>query len=100
MKLGMLINTDRHRDEVIGIARAALARGHEVTLFTMDTGTKLLGDPAFTALCAERGLSMSFCDLNAKGYDVSTVGAASGAGRGSQYDNAVMVNRADRVIVL
>lgn len=100
MKLGILINTDRHRDEVIGIARAALAMGHEVTLFTMDTGTKFLGDQAFTALCSEKGIYMRFCDLNAKEYNVSTGEAVSEAGRGSQYDNAVMVNRADRVIVL
>jgi hypothetical protein len=43
MKLGILVNTDKNLDAVQGITKAALAKGHEVILFNMDAGTKVVG---------------------------------------------------------
>jgi predicted peroxiredoxin len=100
MKLGILINTDRRLKHVIGLTEAALARGHEVIIFIMDSGTKLLVHEALMKLCNLGGVEMSFCDYNAKGFKISKEGLPSGAVCGSQYDNALMVNKADRVIVL
>ncbi|MEW6118128.1 MAG: DsrE family protein [Nitrospirota bacterium] len=100
MKLGILINTDRHAADAVGIARAALARGHEVIIFAMDSGTRLLGDPAVVGLCRLKGVSMSFCDYNARGLDIAREGIPPEIVCGSQYNNAVMVHDADRVIVL
>ena len=42
MKLGILVNTDKHLAAVTGITRAAIDKGHEVTIFAMDDGTRLL----------------------------------------------------------
>jgi predicted peroxiredoxin len=100
MKLGIFVSTDRHLAHVLGITKAAVSRGHEVVVFNMDDGTKLLGDPAFKVLCKMSGVSMSFCDHSAKGMNVSTEGLPSEIVCGSQYNNAVMVHDADRVIVL
>jgi|SRR5208283_673533 len=100
MKLGILVNTDRHLRHVIGLAEAALSMGHGVIIFTMDSGTKLLGDEALMKLCMAKGAEMSFCDYNAKGFNISKEGLPSEVVRGSQYDNALMVNMADRVVVL
>jgi hypothetical protein len=47
MKLGIFVNTDRHLEHVVGLVKAALSKGHEVTMFNMDDGTKLLGTPEF-----------------------------------------------------
>ena len=100
MRLGILVNTDRHPGEVIGIAGAAVSRGHEVVVFAMDSGVKLLADPAFAELRALKGVTTGFCDYNAKAFDIPLDDLPREFMRGSQYDNAVMVGRADRVIVL
>ena len=55
MKLGLFVNTNAHLGAVDGITRAALAKGHTVNIFAMDDGTRLLSDPAFTALASSRG---------------------------------------------
>lgn len=100
MKLGILVNSDKHRDDVIGLTQAALAKGHEVTLFTMDSGTRLLTDPSYNELCRRPGVVMSFCDHSAKQGGVAAGNIPDAIVRGSQYDNAVMMHTADKVIVL
>ncbi len=100
MNLGILVNTDRHPGHVIGIAKAAVARGHEVSIFIMDEGTKLLPDPEYSSLCRMTGVAMNFCEFNAKQLEIRTEGLAPEVVSGSQYDNAVMNHTADRVIVL
>ncbi len=100
MKLGIFVNTNRHAAHIVGIVKAALAKGHEVILFNMDDGTKLLGDSSYNTLCKMKGVTMSFCDHSAKGMNVSTEGIPAEIVCGSQYNNAVMVNESDRVIVL
>jgi predicted peroxiredoxin len=100
MKLGIFINTDRHLAHVLGITKAAISKGHEVVIFNMDDGTKLLGNPHLGSLCKTKGVTMSFCDHSAKGLNVSTEGIPEEIVCGSQYNNAIMVNESDRVIVL
>jgi len=100
MKLGIFVNTNRHLAHVVGIVKAALAKGHEVVMFNMDDGTKLLGTPEFAALCKTKGVTLSFCDHSAKGLNVTTEGLPAEIVCGSQYNNAVMNHDVDRLIVL
>jgi predicted peroxiredoxin len=100
MKLGILVNTDKHLRDIIALAQAAVSKGHEVSLFTMDVGTRLLGNPAYTGLCKLAGVTMSVCEHSAKGHEVSVAGLPREIVFGSQYHNAVMVHGADRMIVL
>lgn len=100
MKLGIFVNTNRHLEHIIGITKAALAKGHEVIIFNMDDGTKLLGDTRFQELCQTKGVSVSFCDHSAKGLNVSTEGLPQEIVCGSQYNNAMMMHDVDRTIVL
>ena len=100
MRLGILVNTSRHLDDIIGIVKAALAKGHEVEMFNMDDGVRLLGTPEFGELCRTGGVGTSFCDYNAKSHSVDTEGLPAELVCGSQYHNAVMVHNADRLIVL
>ncbi|MFI5296375.1 MAG: DsrE family protein [Thermodesulfovibrionales bacterium] len=100
MKLGIFVNTNRHLNHVVGIVKAALAKGHEIVMFNMDDGTKLLGTPEFAELCRTKGVTMSFCDHSAKGMNVTTEGLPAEIVCGSQYNNAVMNHDADRLIVL
>lgn len=100
MKLGILVTTDRHKDDVIGIAKAAVAKGHEVIIFNMDAGTKLLGDDDFRQLCKTQGVTMSFCDHSSQKENVSKEGIPEEIVCGSQFNNANMMHDADRVINL
>ncbi|MEC4685597.1 MAG: DsrE family protein [Nitrospirota bacterium] len=100
MKLGILVNTDKHLDDIAGITEAAVSKGHEVILFAMDDGTKLLENPSYTELCKLQGVTMSFCDHSAQKISVKTEGIAEEIIRGSQYNNAAMDHDSDKVIVL
>lgn len=100
MKLGIFVNTNRHLDHVVGLVKAALSKGHEVIMFNMDDGTKLLGAPEFSELCKTKGVTLSYCDHSAKGLNVATEGLPPEMVCGSQYNNAVMNHKADKVIIL
>lgn len=100
MKLGILVNSNRHKEAVTGLVTAAAGRGHEVTLFVMDEGTRLLEDSGFTGLAELDGVTMSYCDHSAQELSVNTGGLADSIESSSQYNNAAMNHNADRVIVL
>jgi predicted peroxiredoxin len=100
MKLGIIVNTDKHLEVILGITKSAVAKGHEVTVFNMDEGTKLLGNDSFHSLCGTQGVSVSFCDHSAKGMNVATEGIPAEIVCGSQFDNANMNHDCDKVIIL
>lgn len=98
MKLGILVNTDRNLKHILGITESALRKGHEVSIFVMDEGVRLLRDERFTGLC--KRVSMSFCDHSTHVLNVSKEGIPEDIICGSQYNNAVMAHDSDKVIVL
>jgi peroxiredoxin family protein len=100
MKLGILVNTNRHLVHVAGLTRAALAKGHEVEIFATDEGVLLLGDPGFTDLCQLSAVSMSACKHSIEDLGVSVDGLAAEIRCASQLRNAKMQHAADRVVVL
>lgn len=92
-KLGVLVNTDKYLDDVIGVTKAAKAAGHDVTIFMMDDGTLLAED-----LCKQIGgdAEMAYCEHSASPRGVTDV---EGAAAGSQFQNAVMMHDVDKVVV-
>ncbi|HDZ61646.1 MAG TPA: hypothetical protein ENH40_00680 [Nitrospirae bacterium] len=100
MKLGILVNTDKHADDVVGITKAAASKDHEVSIFMMDTGVKLIGNASIRDLCSIPNVKVCYCDHSAGILDVSKEGVPDAIVCGSQFDNANMNNEADRVIVL
>lgn len=100
MKLGIVVNTDRHLEAVTGMTRAAIAQGHEVLLFAMDDGTRLFANPDYIALCRLPGVNMSFCQESATRAGVDFENLPEAIARGSQLQNAMLVHNADKVIVL
>lgn len=100
MKLGILVNTARHLDDVIGLAEAAIAKRLEVIIFAMDEGTRLLDEDRFASLAALEGVTISVCEHSAKAHRVSVEHLAPQIRCGSQLNNAMMVHAADRVVIL
>lgn len=100
MKLGILLNTARHLDDVVGISRAALAKNHQVIIFAMDEGTRLLENQALASLAGLEGVSVSVCDHSARIHGVNIEGLSPNIVCGSQLQNAMLNHNADRVIVL
>jgi predicted peroxiredoxin len=100
VKLGILVNTDRHAEDLIGLTTAAISKSHEVIIFFMDDGVKLLSDQTVTNLCKNPGVNMSFCDYTTQKNGISKEGICDEIICGSQYNNATMNHEADRVIVL
>lgn len=97
MTLGILVNTDKNKEAVIGITKASVKRGHKVILFFMDEGCKLLQDDGILRLRNIEGVSISLCDLNRKKLGIEK---PEDILCGSQYDSAVMNKESDKVIIL
>ncbi len=100
MKLGILINTDNHLEDLHGLANAALSRGHELILFFMDDGVKLLHSEEVSKLSKTDGVKMSYCDYSLQRTSFSSEGISEKISAGSQFDNASMNHDSDRVIIL
>ncbi|MDA8085237.1 MAG: hypothetical protein M0Z75_00880 [Nitrospiraceae bacterium] len=100
MKIGLLVNTDNNLKDIIGITKEALSRGHEVSIFTMDSGTRLLENGEYSGLCRLEGVKMAFCSHSAGKEGVGTSLVPRHITCGSQFDNALMSNESDVVIVL
>lgn len=98
MTLGILVNTDKNKEAIIGITKVSIKRGHRVILFFMDEGCNLLKDGEITALRNIEGVSISICDFNRKKIGIKDI--PEGILCGSQYDNAVMNRESDKVIIL
>ncbi len=100
MKLGILANTDKHLGHILGLAAAATAKDHEVMVFAMDQGVRLLENGSFTELAGRQDVSLSVCDHSAKTHGVATEGISDAVVFAGQFENAMMVNKADKLIVL
>ncbi len=100
MKLGIHVSSNKHLEHVIGLTKAAVSKGHQVTIFTMVDGEKLLENPKYTDLSSLPGVSMSYCDHNATHMGINKAAVPQKVISGSQFNNATMVHEVDRVIVL
>lgn len=91
--LGILVNSDKYLDQVVGVCQAAKKAGHDVKIFMMDDGVLLAKE-----LCGEvaNDAEIAFCEHSAEPRNVKDV---EGATSGSQYQNAVMMHDADKVVV-
>ncbi|MEE8343161.1 MAG: DsrE family protein [Gammaproteobacteria bacterium] len=100
MKLGILVNSDRHLTQLRDITKAALQKGHDVEIFVMDDGAKLLTQDSLVKLILVPNVSLSVCELSAARHGIDAHNLPGGVSCGGQYGNAMMNHDADRVIVL
>ena len=82
------------RGTVIALARAALARGHDVRVFLMDDGVFALREPALESLF-RAGAEIGVCALSASARGVARVDWAVW---GTQGESAANVLESDRCL--
>lgn len=75
--LGIFVTNPQQMRHVVGITKAAVAKGSKVKVFFSWYGTKLAKDPAFPALCAMDNVDVSICADSYKksGFNVEDVPA-------------------------
>lgn len=100
MTLGLLVTRDTFKNAVIGLVKSASTKGHEVIIFFTDDGVKLATDSDVSALATLPGVSMSLCDHSAKHRTIPEDKISEGITVGSQYQNAVLNQDADKVLLI
>jgi predicted peroxiredoxin len=96
-KLGILVNTDKNLEHILGICEAAKKAGVKVSIFIMDDGCYLTKKPELLAL-GKKGVNIAMCDhsYREKGFTE----ALAEVKHGSQFDHALIAHECDRYVVL
>ena len=101
MKLGIFVNTDKNLDAVQGITKAAARQGpyrHRCSIWMTERRSCT---PRFSRNCAKTaGCFHQFLRPQRQAYGRHGGRTSKEIVCGSQYNNAVMLHEADRVIVL
>lgn len=73
--LGIFVTNPEQMQHVVGVTKAAVAKGSKVKIFFSWYGTKLAKTPEFPALCAMENVDVSICADSYKkaGFDVEDV---------------------------
>ncbi|MCP4751350.1 MAG: DsrE family protein [Proteobacteria bacterium] len=100
MVLGFLVNSGDQGENIVGLARAALDKGHSVRLFAMDEGARLLEKPEFSELADREGVKISYCEYSARQLGIRIENLNRKMKRGTQLNNAIMCQNSDKVLVL
>lgn len=100
MTVGLLVTRDKYSEHIIGLTNSALKKGHKVIIFMMDDGTRHSQNADVVALKDLDGVEMSLCDHSAKLREITEEMIPKGVTAGSQYQNAVLNQDADKVILI
>lgn len=95
--LGIMVTRCENADHIIGVVKAAREAGHPVSVFMTDEGVKFTRDHEFVKQLMACEVKLSCCDHNYKllGYHDKTEGVYYG----SQFDNALMLQKSERILV-
>ncbi len=94
------MNSNSYPQTLVGLTRSSIAMGHDVTIFAMDDGVKLLENKDCVLLAELEGVHISYCEHSVQLLKVQTVDVSEKIKSSSQYDNAAMNNQADKMIIL
>jgi predicted peroxiredoxin len=97
-RLGILVNTEKHLENVIALAKAAHEKGKKVQIFFTGKGVLLTQKPEFAELVGKAKLSV--CDVSFRANGLS--GEVPGVGFkdfATQARNAEMIDECDRYVV-
>ncbi|VAW56136.1 hypothetical protein MNBD_GAMMA07-419 [hydrothermal vent metagenome] len=98
MVLGLLLITKGFQDDIIGLVNAAIEKDHSINIFMMDDGVYYCQNENIVTLIQSNKVNMSLCDRSCQLRDITTDMIPDGITEGSQLQNAMMHNSADRII--
>ncbi len=99
MKIGMLVTRRDYADKIVETAKAALSKGHSLVIFMTDDGVYHVRNGAVTELRHRENVEISLCDYSAGGRAISDAEIPAGVIKGTQYQNSVMHNECDKVLI-
>ncbi|MCF6289505.1 MAG: DsrE family protein [Desulfobacterales bacterium] len=70
--LGIFVTSDRYMNHILGITKAAKAKGSDVTIFLTWKGTRLAKDPRFSELCKLAHVDICADSYKKMGWDPLT----------------------------
>lgn len=98
MDIGIIVTQTPHANKIVEIAKAALKRGHKVSIFMTDDGIYLVRNSAFTDLRKLENVEMSLCNYSANGRHLAESDIPEGVINGTQYQNALIHSECDKVL--
>ncbi len=100
-KLGIFVRSDKYLDHVIGLVRAAEARGIEVFTFFSHKGVLLTQDPKFLELGKTKA-HLSLCNVGYEAAGLKGIEAPGvpETGYATQARNGAMIEECDRYVVM
>jgi len=98
MNFGVVITTEEFGEYATGLLSAAMDRGWTCRCFLTDTGVGLLRQAPFRKLVESGRVEASVCEFSWKRFGSAEPPAC--VVMGGQYQNAELVHKCDKVIVL
>lgn len=95
--LGIMVTRHGNLNHIAGVAKAARAAGHPVTIFLTDEGVRFTKDAAFLELLKIGVTEISVCDHSCERIGLHD--KTEGISYGSQYNNAGMLHDSERVLI-
>jgi hypothetical protein len=103
MELGIVVTDDRLLDQAVGLAEAARNRGWNLHCFLTDRGVLGLANARLAEMVKSGGVKTAICELSVERCpeDIPQhVVACEHVVVGGQYQDAELVRKCDRTIVL
>jgi peroxiredoxin family protein len=98
-KLGIFVSSDEHLDHLIGITKAAINAGKEVSVFLTNRGVLLTQDERFREL--EGWGHVSLCNVNFEAFKLQApIPVVAEKDFATQARHGIMIEECDRYIVL
>lgn len=98
MNLGIVITQTPYANQIIELTKAAVKRGHSVSIFMTDDGIYLVKNSAVADLRKLDNVDMSLCNYSAQGRNLATEDVPEGVTNGTQYQNSLIHNECDKVL--
>ncbi len=99
MKLGILVTSTPYAGKIVDITKAAVKRGYHVTIFMTDDGIYLVTNNEIANLRHLENVEMSLCNYSATGRHLDEKEIPDGVINGTQYQNSLMHNECDKVLI-
>ena len=97
--LGIFVTNPDSMNHVMGVARAAKAKGSDIKVFFTWYGTKLTKDPQFPELCQIADVSICLDSYKKMGYDQNDIPEGLTAEKmATQTQHGIIIEDYDRYI--